>query len=247
MTALAGRVALVTGGARGIGAAIVRALVRDGATVVVSDVLDEPGEQLASELGQHYVRLDVTDPAAWADVTARVAEEHGALDVLVNNAGIATSASVAKQELEEWNRVLEVNLTGTFLGIQAAARVMRPRGRGSIVNLSSVDGLRGNVALHAYTASKFAVTGITKSTALELGRHGIRVNSVHPGFIATGMTAHLDAADFGIALGRAGTPEDVAELVAFLASDASGYSTGAEFVVDGGITAALPHRISDPH
>ncbi len=242
MTRLDGRVALVTGGARGIGAAIVRALVRAGADVVVSDVLDAAGEALAAELGQGYLRLDVTDPAAWADAVAAVVERHGRVDVLVNNAGIATSASVARQELDEWNRVLEVNLTGTFLGIQAAARVMREAGAGSIVNLSSVDGLRGNAALHAYTASKFGVTGITKSTALELGRHGIRVNSVHPGFIATGMTAHLDPADFGIALGRAGTPEDVAELVAFLASDASGYSTGAEFIVDGGITAALPHR-----
>jgi 3alpha(or 20beta)-hydroxysteroid dehydrogenase len=238
---LEGRVALVTGAARGLGEAITRALVREGAYVVISDVLDEAGTALAADLAQEYLHLDVTDPDAWAAAVGAVAERHGRLDVLVNNAGIATSASVAKQELEEWNRVLGVNLTGTFLGIQAAARVMRPQGSGSIVNLSSVDGLRGNVALHAYTASKFAVTGITKSTALELGRYGIRVNSVHPGFIATQMTAHLDPAAFGIPLGRAGTPDDVAELVAYLASDASGYSTAAEFIVDGGITAALPH------
>lgn len=242
MTALGGKVALVTGGARGIGEAIVRALVRDGADVVVSDVLDEPGAALAAELGLDYLHLNVTDPDAWATAVADVVARHGRLDVLVNNAGIATAASVAKQELDVWNRVLEVNLTGTFLGIQAAARVMREQGSGSIVNLSSVDGLRGNAALHAYTASKFGVTGITKSTGIELGRHGIRVNSVHPGFIATEMTAHLDPEAFSIPLVRAGIPEDVAEMVAFLASDASRYSTASEFIVDGGITAALPHH-----
>ncbi|WP_227000544.1 SDR family NAD(P)-dependent oxidoreductase [Protaetiibacter intestinalis] len=242
MSALHGKVALVTGAGRGIGAAIARALVRDGAAVVLSDVLDADGEALAAELGQHFLHLDVTDSAAWTAVVADVVERHGRLDVLVNNAGIATTASVAKQELEEWNRVLEVNLTGTFLGIQAAARVMRPRGSGSIVNLSSVDGLRGNAALHAYTASKFGVTGITKSTGIELGRHGIRVNSVHPGLIATEMTSHLDPESFSIPLGVAGSPDEVAELVAFLASDASRYSTASEFVVDGGITACLPHR-----
>ncbi|MCS0499553.1 SDR family oxidoreductase [Protaetiibacter mangrovi] len=241
MNAVDGKVALVTGGGRGIGEAIVRALVREGAVVVVSDVLDEPAAALADELGQTFLHHDVTDPVSWRSTVDAVMAAHGRLDVLVNNAGIATSASVRSQELDEWNRVLEVNLTGTFLGIQAAARVMREQGSGSIVNLSSVDGLRGNAALHAYTASKFGVTGITKSTGIELGRFGIRVNSVHPGFIRTAMTAHLDPAAFGIPLARAGTSEDVAEMVVFLASDASGYSTASEFVVDGGITASLPH------
>ena len=241
MAALDGRVALVTGGSRGIGEAIARTLARDGATVVIADVLDEPGEQLAEALGGDYLHLDVTDPDEWAAVVASVAERHGRLDVLVNNAGIATAASIAKQELAEWNRVLEVNLTGVFLGIQAVAPVMKEQQAGSIVNVSSVDGLRGSIALHAYVASKFGVRGITKSTGLELARYGVRVNSVHPGFIATGMTAHLDPERMGIPLGRAADPAEVAELVAFLASDASSYSTASEFVVDGGITAALPH------
>ena len=241
MAALDGKVALVTGGSRGIGEAIARTLVRDGATVVIADVLDEPGERLAEALGVDYLHLDVTDPDAWAAVVASITERHGRLDVLVNNAGIATAASIAKQELAEWNRVLEVNLTGVFLGIQAVAPVMKEQQAGSIVNVSSVDGLRGSIALHAYVASKFGVRGITKSTGLELARYGVRVNSVHPGFIATGMTAHLDPERMGIPLGRAADPAEVAELVAFLASDASSYSTASEFVVDGGITAALPH------
>ena len=146
--------------------------------------------------------------------------------MLVNNAGIATAASIAKQELDEWNRVLEVNLTGVFLGIQAVAPVMKEQRAGSIVNVSSVDGLRGSIALHAYVASKFGVRGITKSTGLELARYGVRVNSVHPGFIATGMTAHLDPERMGIPLGRAADPAEVAELVAFLASDASSLFDG---------------------
>ncbi|WP_208320404.1 MULTISPECIES: SDR family oxidoreductase [unclassified Salinibacterium] len=241
MTSLAGRVALVTGGSRGIGAAIVRALARDGAAVVIADVLDEPGEELARELGAEYLRLDVTDPEAWASVVGEIVSRHGRLDALVNNAGIATAASIAKQQLDEWNRVLDVNLTGVFLGIQAVSPVMKEQRSGSIVNLSSVDGLRGSIALHAYVASKFGVRGITKSTGLELARYGVRVNSVHPGMIATQMTAHLDPEQMGIPLGRAADPAEVAELVAFLVSDASSYSTASEFVVDGGITAALPH------
>lgn len=241
MADLAGKVALITGGSRGIGAAIARVLARDGVVVVIADLLDQPGETLAAELGGSYLRLDVTDPDAWAAAVATIVERHGRLDVLVNNAGIATAASIAKQELDEWNRVLQVNLTGVFLGIQAVAPAMKEQRAGSIVNLSSVDGLRGSIALHAYVASKFGVRGITKSTGLELARHGIRVNSVHPGFIATDMTAHLDPDRMGIPLGRAADPAEVAELVAFLASDASSYSTAAEFVIDGGITAALPH------
>lgn len=241
MPALDGRVALVTGGSRGIGAAIARVLTRDGATVVIADVLDEPGETLAAELGGDYHHLDVTDPDAWAATVGAIVDRHGRLDVLINNAGIATAASIAKQDLDEWNRVLAVNLTGVFLGIQAVSPGMKEQRSGSIVNISSVDGLRGSVALHAYVASKFAVRGITKSTGLELARSGVRVNSVHPGLISTDMTAHLDPERMGIPLGRAADPTEVAELVAFLASDASSYSTASEFVVDGGITAALPH------
>jgi 3alpha(or 20beta)-hydroxysteroid dehydrogenase len=241
VTRLEGRVAIVTGGARGIGEATARVLAREGAHVIVADVRDKPGRTVARAVGGTYHHLDVTDPEAWRTVVDEVVQEHGRLDVLVNNAGIAFAASIPKTRLEQWNRLLEVNLTGVFLGIQAVAPVMKRRHRGSIVNISSVDGLRGSVALHAYVASKFAVRGITKSTGLELARYGVRVNSVHPGLISTDMTAHLDPETFGIPLGRAAEPSEVAELVAFLASDASSYSTASEFVVDGGITAALPH------
>ena len=241
MTRLEGRVAIVTGAARGIGEATARVLAREGAYVVVADVRDKPGTAVARAVGGEYRHLDVTDPQEWRDVVGEVARERGRLDVLVNNAGIAFASSIPKTELERWNRLLEVNLTGVFLGIQAVAPVMKRRRSGSIINISSVDGLRGSVALHAYVASKFAVRGITKSTGLELARYGVRVNSVHPGLISTDMTAHLDPEQMGIPLGRAAEPSEVAELVAFLASDASSYSTASEFVVDGGITAALPH------
>ncbi|MCD0445684.1 glucose 1-dehydrogenase [Glycomyces sp. A-F 0318] len=243
MTDLQGRVAIVTGGAKGIGEAYVRALREAGARVVVADVLADRGKALADELGDEarFVELDVTDEDAWERAVAATLDAFGAVDVLVNNAGIANAAPIEHFTLEKWNAVISVNLTGTFLGCRAVVPAMKAAGRGSIVNVSSVEGLRGSVRLHGYTASKFAVRGLTKSLAVELGPDGVRVNSVHPGFIATDMTTRIDPDRLVIPLGRPGAPGDPAGAVVFLASDASAYLTGTEIVVDGGMTAGIPH------
>lgn len=239
-----GRVAIVTGAARGIGAAYARALHDAGARVVVADVLAAEGEALANALGEgaRFTELDVTDEDAWTAAVDDALEAFGAVDVLVNNAGIANAAPIEHFSLEKWHAVIGVNLTGTFLGCRAVVPAMKAAGRGSIVNVSSVEGLRGSVRLHGYTASKFAVRGLTKSLAVELGPSGVRVNSIHPGFVRTEMTTRIDPEGLVIPLARAGVPEDLAGAVLFLASDASAYLTGTEIVVDGGMTAGIPHR-----
>ncbi len=182
-----------------------------------------------------------TSEREWEAVVAATVEAFGTVDVLVNNAGIGNMAAIDKYTLEMWNAVLAVNLTGTFLGVKAVVPVMKAAKHGSIINISSVEGLRGSAGLHGYVASKFAVRGLTKSVAVELGRHNVRVNSVHPGFIVTPMTEQLDFASQQVPLGRPAQPEEVSSLVVFLASEESAYSTGAEFVVDGGMTSAIPH------
>jgi 3alpha(or 20beta)-hydroxysteroid dehydrogenase len=234
--ALDGKVAVVTGGAGGIGAAIVEAFAAEGASVVVAD-LDAPAG----------VSMDVAEPSGWATLVAAVLDRHGRIDVLVNNAGIVHHAALEDTELDDFERVMRVNHTGTFLGIKSVAPVMRARGGGSIVNVSSVRGLSGANGLGAYVSSKFAVRGLTKVAALELGRHGIRVNSIHPGAVATaGMLGaaidDLDAVDAHFTaqpIPRIGRPADIAGMAVFLASDASAYCTGAEFVVDGGVSAGV--------
>ncbi len=244
MTDMDGRVAIVTGASRGIGETYVRALHGAGARVVIADVLVEEGRALAADLGEgaRFTELDVTDEAAWEGAVEDALAAFGAVDVLVNNAGIANAAPIEHFSLEKWRAVIEVNLTGTFLGCRAVVPAMKAAGRGSIVNVSSVEGLRGSVRLHGYTASKFAVRGLTKSLAVELGPAGIRVNSIHPGFIHTDMTVRIDPEALVIPLSRAGVPGDLAGTVLFLASDASAYLTGTEIVVDGGMTAGIPHR-----
>ncbi|WP_019180014.1 SDR family NAD(P)-dependent oxidoreductase [Microbacterium yannicii] len=244
-----GRVALVTGGARGIGAATVRALHGAGGDVVVADVGDARGDKLAEELGDRvrFVHLDVTDEKAWDAAIASTLESFGSLDVLVNNAGIANAAPIEHMTTEKWNAAIGVNLTGVFFGCRAVVPVMKAQfaesGRGgSIVNVSSVDGMRGSPGVHAYTASKWGVRGLTKSLAVELGPSGIRVNSVHPGFVRTPMTARIDPENLDIPLGRPGTPDDIAGTIVFLASDASAFTSGAELVVDGGMIAGIPHK-----
>ncbi|MCP3475478.1 glucose 1-dehydrogenase [Bradyrhizobium sp. CCGUVB1N3] len=238
------KVILVTGAARGMGAAHARFLVSEGARVVVTDVLDADGEALAFELGNAaiYMHQDVSDPKAWATVVAAAEATFGTLHGLVNNAGIASMAPIEQFPLEQWNRTLAVNLTGVFLGIQAALPAIRRAGGGSIVNISSVEGLRGSPGLHAYVASKFGVRGVTKSAALEGAVSGVRVNSVHPGLVATAMSESLDPALFPIPMGRAAEPLEVSQAVAFLLSDDSSYMTGAEIVLDGGLTIGVPHK-----
>ncbi|MDL5352039.1 glucose 1-dehydrogenase [Microbacterium sp. zg-YB36] len=241
---LTGRTALVTGGSRGLGAAYVRALHAAGATVVVADLRDEEGSALADELGPraHFVHLDVADEQGWDAAVTATLERFGALDVLVNNAGIANSAPIEHYSTAKWHAVIAVNLTGTFLGCRAVVPAMTAGGGGSIINISSVEGLRGSPGLHGYTAAKFGVRGLTKSLAVELGPRGIRVNSVHPGLILTDMTTRVDPARIDIPLGRPGTPDDVTGTIVFLASDASRFTSGAEFVVDGGMITGIPHK-----
>jgi 3alpha(or 20beta)-hydroxysteroid dehydrogenase len=247
VSTLAGKIAIVTGGARGMGAAEVRRLHDAGATVVAADILDDDGMQLAESLGERarYMHLDVTSEDAWLALIQAVEAEFGHLDVLVNNAGILKFNALADTPLEEFRQVLEVNLIGTFLGMKAAIPAMKRAGGGSIVNISSTEGLAGTVFCGAYTASKFGVRGITKVAAIEYGADKIRVNSVHPGGIDTPMTrAVMDeegrkyVGKRVAGLKRMGEADEVAGVVLFLAGDDSSYCTGAEFVVDGGVTAS---------
>lgn len=244
MNDLDGRVALVTGGARGIGEAYVRALHAAGGRVVIADILEDAGRALAAELGDRalFVSLDVTDEVQWDAAVDAAVQTFGAVDVLVNNAGIANAAPIEHLSTEKWNAVIAVNLTGTFFGCRAVVPAMKEQGGGSIINISSVEGMRGSPGLHGYTVAKFGVRGLAASLAVELGPFGIRVNSVHPGFINTSMTTRIDPAHLDIPLGRPGEPEDLAGTIVFLASDASSFTSGAEFVVDGGMIAGIPHR-----
>ncbi|MEU0502684.1 glucose 1-dehydrogenase [Nocardia sp. NPDC005998] len=244
MGRLTGKVALISGGARGMGAAHARALVAEDARVVLGDILDDEGAALAKEIGDSaaYVHLDVREKQQWQDAVAEAVQRFGSLNVLVNNAGIVNGNLLVDFELAEWQKIIDINLTGTFLGMQAATPAMIEAGGGSVINISSVEGMRGSPGLHGYTATKFAVRGLTKSTALELAQYGIRVNSIHPGLIRTPMTEGIPADFLQIPLGRAADPAEVSALVTYLASDESSYSTGAEFVIDGGLTVGVPHK-----
>ena len=243
-----GKVALISGGAQGMGAEDARALVAEGAKVVIGDILDDKGEDLAEEINAttpdsaRYVHLDVTQADDWDAAVATAVNDFGKLNVLVNNAGTVALGLIGQFDMAKWQKVIDVNLTGTFLGMQASVEAMKAAGGGSIINISSIEGLRGAVMVHPYVASKWAVRGLTKSAALELGAHNIRVNSVHPGFIRTPMTKHFPDNMLRIPLGRPGQPEEVATFVVFLASDESRYATGAEFVMDGGLVNDVPHK-----
>lgn len=244
---LVGKVALISGGARGMGAAHARMMAAEGARVMCADVLDAPGEQVAAGIGDaaRYVHLDVTEADDWQTAVAATVAAFGHLNVLVNNAGIANIGTVESYDLADWQRIIDVNLTGVFLGMRASVGAMRSAGGGSIINISSIEGFAGTTMMHGYIAAKFGVRGITKSAALELGQWGIRVNSVHPGLIRTPMTDGVPSDFFQTALGRAAEPEEVSNLVVYLASDESSYSTGSEFVVDGGTLAGLAHKDFD--
>lgn len=245
MSRLAGKTALITGAARGQGAAAARRFVAEGASVVLADVLDDEGKALAAELGVEYRHLDVSEEDDWADAVAETR-----FTVLVNNAGILHFAPLADTALADYERVIRINQIGTFLGMRAVVPGMIDAGGGSIINTSSIEGLAAAPLLVAYTASKFAIRGMTKVAALELGDKGIRVNSVHPGMIDTQMlpTAlggiEVDLTRIGrrVPLRRVGRAEEIASLLVFLASDESSYCTGAEFTADGGATAS--HALS---
>ncbi|GLY47511.1 glucose 1-dehydrogenase [Lentzea sp. NBRC 102530] len=246
---LSGKVALITGAARGQGAAAARRFVAEGASVMITDVLDDQGKELAAELGAEYCHLDVSSESSWAEAMSFTESTFGHVSVLVNNAGILHFSALADTTLADYQRVIGINQVGTFLGMRSVVESMKSAGGGSIVNVSSVEGLGGMPYLTAYTASKFAIRGMTKVAAMELGQFGIRVNSVHPGAIDTPMVSEalgrpIDVSPIGkkLALRRIGQPEDVANVVLFLASDDSAYCTGGEFVVDGGATAT--HALS---
>jgi 3alpha(or 20beta)-hydroxysteroid dehydrogenase len=244
MGRVAGKVALISGGARGMGASHARVLVEEGASVMIGDILDDEGEALADELGDgaRYVHLDVTAPEQWEAATAAAVQDFGKLNVLVNNAGIVALGQLQNFDVAKWQKVIDVNLTGTFLGMRAAVEPMIAAGGGSIINISSIEGLRGAPLVHPYVASKWAVRGLSKSAALELAPHNIRVNSLHPGFIRTPMTQHLPDDMVTVPLGRPGDSREVSTFVLFLASDESSYATGAEFVMDGGLVTDVPHK-----
>jgi 3alpha(or 20beta)-hydroxysteroid dehydrogenase len=247
MGRLDGKVALITGGARGMGKSHVRHFVAEGAKVVFGDVLDEQGRHVAAMLGRddcRYLHHDVTSEAGWAAAVATATDTFGRLDILVNNAGVLAFGSIAEMPLAEFRRIMDVNAVGCWLGMKSVIEPMRAAGGGSIVNISSIEGLTGAADSSAYAASKFAIRGMTKSAAQELGRFGIRVNSVHPGGILTRMVLEtaggLDPERGeryvkALPLGRFGKSAEVSPLVAFLASDEASYCTGSEFVADGGI------------
>jgi 3alpha(or 20beta)-hydroxysteroid dehydrogenase len=232
-----------------MGEAHVRGFVAEGARVVIADVLDDEGAALADQLGDSamYVHLDVSDEAQWRSVMERAEGAFGPLRVLINNAGISgVPAALVDTELDVWRRVLAVNLDGTFLGIKTAVpSMLRGGAGGAIVNISSFAGLIGSPLIGAYAASKFAIRGLTKTAAMELGPRGIRVNSVHPGYIRTPLLEGIpDEAIHGrLAIERVATPADVTPVVLFAASDDAGYCTGAEFAVDGGWSAGEPSPI----
>ena len=255
MIDLTDKVALVSGGSRGMGASHVRALVNSGAKVILGDILEEQGEALEQELGSNakFVQLDVTKEDNWKEAVNEAMSLFGALHILVNNAGVACHSPLENCSLEEYRRVTEINQTGVFLGMREVISAMRETGEGSIINISSIDGITGMANVLPYVASKFAVTGMTKTAALELARYNIRTNSIHPGYIETPMISGFDTDSetnvedgvqmmrdycaYRVPSGRVGKSEDITNIVLFLASEASSYCNGSQFICDGGLTS----------
>jgi 3alpha(or 20beta)-hydroxysteroid dehydrogenase len=242
---LDGRVAIITGAARGQGAAEARLFVAMGAAVVVTDLLVKEGKALAHELGDRalFVEHDVARPEDWAAVTSTAIAHFGGVDVLVNNAAVHWSRPIAEERPEEFARMLSINLTGPFLGIQSVLEPMRRRSRGSIINVSSVAGLGAFVGLSAYGSAKWGLRGLSKIAAVELGIYGIRVNTIFPGSVNTPMMAPpvVGGEDrfSRLPISRYAEPDEIAPTVLFLASDASNYLTGAEVAIDGGLSATF--------
>jgi 3alpha(or 20beta)-hydroxysteroid dehydrogenase len=254
MQRLQDKVVIITGAARGQGEATARLFASEGARVVLTDVLAQEGQQAARDIGGSAVFLDhdVSSEEAWTRVVQDTVGRFGKIDVLVNNAAVTLFAPLMETSESDFDRVLSINLIGCFLGMKAVVPTMTTARRGSIVNISSVNGLRGTVGMSAYDAGKWAVRGMSKAVALELAPKGIRVNTVHPGAIDTPMlnpggSPNLDkmAKDFGIAFGRVGRPEEVAHASLFLASDDASYVSGAELAVDGTWSAGLLTNITE--
>jgi len=244
MDRLKNKVAIITGGARGMGAATARLFVAEGAKVLIADVLDADGAALAKQLGASaaFIHHDVTDEASWTATLAKATAAFGPVDVLVNNAGVLLFKTLATTEKAEFEKVLGVNLIGAFLGMRIVGGHMVANGRGSIVNISSVDGMKAANGLAAYCASKWGVRGLTKVAAMEYGHKGVRVNSVHPGGVDTAMgnpyaepKADVNKRYGMVPLQRVGEPDEVARTSLFLASDEASYLCGAEIAVDGGM------------
>ena len=241
---LHGKVAVVTGGARGMGAATCRLFAAEGAKVVIADVLAKEGQALAAELKGKavFAELDVSDEAAWQALLKKAVADFGAVDALVNNAGVLLFKTIAETTLADFERVIRINLQGTFLGTKLVGEHMVKRGKGSIVNVSSSDGMKGANGLGAYCSSKWGIRGLTRVAAMEFGHKGVRVNSVHPGGIDTAMgnpyqqsKAEVNKRYGFVPLQRVGDPEEVARVNLFLASDESSYLCGSEIAVDGGM------------
>ena len=247
MARLTGKTAIITGAAQGMGAVTAKLFIEEGANVVIGDILEEKGQALANELGDkaQFVKLDVTNEEDWKQAVT-TAQSMGPLTTLVNNAGILVFKAIAEQTTEEYMNVLNINLVGCYNGIKAVFEPMKANGSGSIINISSIDGLQAKNSLSAYASSKWGMRGLTKSAAIEFGKYGIRVNTVHPGGINTAMggqeaqeTDELNVFYKDQALPRVGMPIEVARMSLFLATDEASYSTGSEFKVDGGWNGGL--------
>ena len=242
MARLQDKVIIITGAAQGMGETHARLCIAEGAKVVLTDINSEKGDALAKELGANaiFIKHDVTSEENWAHVVKATQDKFGQIDVLVNNAGITTSKSILDTSLEDYRKIIEINQVSVFLGMKAVIPAMKAAKQGSIINISSINGLVGGAI--GYTDSKFAVRGMTKAVALECAPYGIRVNSIHPGVIATPMIMQGDTKDVvaafakSIPMKRVAQPEEVSGMVVFLASDDSSYSTGSEFIADGGLT-----------
>ena len=239
-----GRVALVTGGASGIGKATATRIAAEGGSVVIADVQDEAGAAVVAAIKTArgtaaFVHLDVTDEQGWTDAVASTLDQFGGLDILVNNAGIGDTQPLEVTTVDTWNKVVAVTQTSVFLGMKAAAEALKRSGHGAVVNISSMYGIVGSGVSPAYHSAKGAVRLLTKTTALGWAKEGVRVNSVHPGYIDTPILGDTDR-DMLVGatpMGRLGQPEEIAAMIAFLASDDASFATGAEFVIDGGYTA----------
>lgn len=246
MGRLQDKVAIITGGAHGMGAATCRLFAAEGAQVIVTDLDETGGETLAADIGGTFMKLDVSSETEWERVVADTLAAHGRIDVLINNAGMLIFSTIEDLTGEQIDRLLGVNLKGPMFGMKHCGKAMKAAGRGAIVNISSIDGIRTANALGLYSASKWALRGVTKTAALEYGHHGVRVNSVHPGGVDTAMGnpraakgTDLNADYSRVPLQRIGQPEEVAAATLFLASDEASYVNGAELLVDGGWNAGI--------